>query len=83
MILADEVLTSDSSRYWEAAHYRDESLSPAERMASFDKQIVRDWLKQHWDGQGTPPVLPDEVVQRTQQRYRELIDRLTAIDETE
>lgn len=83
VILADEVLTSDSSRYWEAAHYRDESLSPAERMASFDKQIVRDWLKQHWDGQGTPPVLPDEVVQRTQQRYRELIDRLTAIDETE
>lgn len=78
VVLADEVLTSDSSRYWEAATYRDESRSPAERMASFDKQIVRDWLKANWDGQGTPPALPESVVLQTQAKYRELIDRLTA-----
>jgi phosphoribosylaminoimidazole-succinocarboxamide synthase len=47
-------------------------------MASFDKQIVRDWLAAHWDKQGTPPLLPDDVVARTAERYAELLDRLTA-----
>lgn len=75
--LADEVLTSDSSRYWDAEAWRTGS-TPAERMASFDKQIVRDWLAANWDRQGEPPVLPDEVVARTAARYRELIDRLGA-----
>ncbi|MEW2006849.1 phosphoribosylaminoimidazolesuccinocarboxamide synthase [Microbacterium sp. NPDC079208] len=75
--LADEVLTSDSSRYWDAEAWRTGS-TPAERMASFDKQIVRDWLAANWDKQGEPPVLPDEVVARTAARYRELIDRLGA-----
>jgi len=75
--LADEVLTADSSRYWDAEAWRS-GETPAERMASFDKQIVRDWLSTHWDKQGEPPVLPDEVVQRTASRYRELIERLTA-----
>lgn len=75
--LADEVLTSDSSRYWDAEAWRTGS-SPAERMASFDKQIVRDWLAANWDKQGEPPVLPEEVVARTAARYRELIDRLGA-----
>ncbi|WP_292787913.1 MULTISPECIES: phosphoribosylaminoimidazolesuccinocarboxamide synthase [unclassified Microbacterium] len=75
--LADEVLTSDSSRYWDAEAWRTGS-TPAERMASFDKQIVRDWLAANWDKQGEPPVLPEEVVARTAARYRELIDRLGA-----
>ncbi|MFD5213801.1 phosphoribosylaminoimidazolesuccinocarboxamide synthase [Microbacterium sp. NPDC058345] len=73
--LADEALTSDSSRYWDAAAWRSGS-TPDERMASFDKQIVRDWLAANWDKQGEPPALPDEIVARTADRYRELIDRL-------
>ena len=77
LTLADEVLTSDSSRYWDAAAWRDGS-TPAERMASFDKQIVRNWLAAHWDKTGTPPELPAEIVERTAARYRELLDRLTA-----
>jgi phosphoribosylaminoimidazole-succinocarboxamide synthase len=71
-VLADEVLTSDSSRYWDAAAYDE-----GRRGMSFDKQIVRDWLRSNWDGAGTPPALPPEVVQRTAGRYRELVDRLT------
>ncbi|MGB4137552.1 MAG: phosphoribosylaminoimidazolesuccinocarboxamide synthase [Microbacterium sp.] len=75
--LADEVLTSDSSRYWDAAAW-ESGTTPAERMASFDKQIVRNWLAAHWDRQGEPPALPKEIVSRTADRYRELIERLTA-----
>lgn len=74
--LADEVLTSDSSRYWDAAAYAAGS-TPEERMASFDKQIVRDWLAANWDKTDTPPQLPSEVVERTADRYRELLQRLT------
>ncbi len=77
MTLADEVLTSDSSRYWDAAAWAS-GTTPAERMASFDKQIVRDWLSANWDKQGTPPALPAEIVERTTARYRELLERLTA-----
>lgn len=73
--LADEALTSDSSRYWDAQAWRNGS-TPEERMASFDKQIVRDWLAANWDRQGEPPALPDEIVQQTAERYRELIERL-------
>ncbi len=76
MTLADEVLTSDSSRYWDAAAWRD-GETPAERMASFDKQIVRNWLAANWDKQGTPPELPAEIVERTAARYRELLELLT------
>ena len=75
--LADEVLTSDSSRYWDAEAWRT-GTTPSERMASFDKQIVRDWLAANWDKQGEPPVLPDDIVERTAARYRELIERLGA-----
>lgn len=75
--LADEVLTSDSSRYWDAESWRT-GATPSERMASFDKQIVRDWLAANWDKQGEPPVLPEDVVERTADRYRELIERLGA-----
>jgi phosphoribosylaminoimidazole-succinocarboxamide synthase len=73
LTLADEVLTSDSSRYWDAALY---AAGGPNRMDSFDKQIVRDWLAANWDKTGEPPVLPAEIVERTAARYRELIDRL-------
>lgn len=72
LVLADEVLTSDSSRYWDAA-----ALAEG-RVESFDKQIVRDWLAASWDGEGEAPALPEDVVARTSARYAELIARLTA-----
>ena len=75
LTLCDEVLTSDSSRYWDAATY---SAGGPNRLDSFDKQIVRDWLSANWDKTGTPPVLPDEIVTQTAERYRELISRLTS-----
>ncbi|MCL2516301.1 MAG: phosphoribosylaminoimidazolesuccinocarboxamide synthase [Microbacteriaceae bacterium] len=74
--LADEVLTSDSSRYWDLAAWQ-AGATPEERMASFDKQIVRDWLATNWDKQGTPPELPAVIVAQTAERYAELIERLT------
>ena len=74
--LGDEVLTSDSSRYWDASLYGDDSLPLKVRLSSFDKQIVRDWLSANWDGAGDPPELPAEIVERTAARYRELFDRL-------
>ncbi|GAA1326279.1 phosphoribosylaminoimidazolesuccinocarboxamide synthase [Leucobacter albus] len=77
LVLADEVLTSDSSRYWDATAYFDESLSGSAKLASFDKQIVRNWLAANWDKQGEPPVLPGEIVAQTHGRYRELYVRLT------
>ena len=77
LVLADEVLTSDSSRYWDASAYFDERNPRADRLASFDKQIVRDWLSANWDRQGEPPVLPEEIVSRTYDRYAELYARLT------
>jgi len=73
--LADEVLTSDSSRYWDAAAYA-AGATPAEKMTSFDKQIVRNWLSANWDKNGSPPVLPADIVERTADRYRELITRM-------
>ncbi|QEO14790.1 phosphoribosylaminoimidazolesuccinocarboxamide synthase [Agromyces intestinalis] len=77
--LADEVLTSDSSRYWDLDAYVSETI-PERRMASFDKQIVRDWLAANWDQDATehPPTLPHEIVAQTAARYRELLDRLGA-----
>ncbi|MFW0783312.1 phosphoribosylaminoimidazolesuccinocarboxamide synthase [Gordonia sp. CPCC 206044] len=71
LVLADEVLTPDSSRYWEAASYREGEVQP-----SFDKQIVRNWLTgpdSGWDraGDQTPPALPADVVDRTRARYIE------------
>lgn len=75
LTLADEVLTSDSSRYWDAETY---AAGGIHRLDSFDKQIVRDWLAGNWDRTGTPPVLPDEIVEKTAGRYRDLIERLTA-----
>jgi phosphoribosylaminoimidazole-succinocarboxamide synthase len=77
LTLCDEVLTSDSSRYWDAATY---VAGGPNRLDSFDKQIVRDWLSANWDKTGAPPVLPDEIVAQTAKRYRALISRLTAVE---
>lgn len=76
--LADEVLTSDSSRYWDLEAYLT-GPTPEIRMASFDKQIVRDWLAANWDrsSQAEPPTLPVEIVEQTAERYRALVERLT------
>jgi len=78
--LADEVLTSDSSRYWDAATY---AAGGPNRLDSFDKQIVRNWLSANWDKTGTPPELPAEIVEQTAVRYRELIERLTGSEHTD
>jgi phosphoribosylaminoimidazole-succinocarboxamide synthase len=73
IILIDEVLTPDSSRYWPKDTYR-----PGVSPPSFDKQFVRDWLETtDWDKASPPPVLPDEVVNKTAAKYQEALDRLT------
>jgi phosphoribosylaminoimidazole-succinocarboxamide synthase len=73
VILIDEVLTPDSSRYWPAADYR-EGISPP----SFDKQFVRDYLETlDWNKTPPAPQLPEEVVQRTSAKYIEAFERLT------
>ena len=72
-VLADEVLTADSSRYWPADSYRPGGSPP-----SFDKQYVRDFLSESgWRGDGAPPELPDQVVEGTSARYQELYHRIT------
>jgi phosphoribosylaminoimidazole-succinocarboxamide synthase len=73
LILIDEVLTPDSSRFWPADQY-----SPGKGQPSYDKQFVRDWLEQSgWDKNSKPPALPDEVVARTRGKYVEAYERLT------
>ncbi len=73
IILIDEVLTPDSSRFWPADEYR-EGISPP----SFDKQFVRDWLETTgWDKNSPPPELPPYVAERTAAKYREAYERLT------
>ena len=72
MILIDEVLTPDSSRFWPADTYRPGASPP-----SFDKQFVRDWLETTgWDKTSPPPALPDDVVARTAAKYHEALDCL-------
>lgn len=73
--LGDEVMTPDSSRFWDAEKYQ-----PGQTQASFDKQFIRDWLKSDesgWDGQGEIPALPEEIVEKTRARYVEAFERLT------
>jgi len=73
LILIDEVLTPDSSRFWPADRYQ-----PGAGQPSFDKQFVRDWLETTgWDKNSPPPQLPDEVVSRTREKYIEAYERLT------
>jgi phosphoribosylaminoimidazole-succinocarboxamide synthase len=73
LLLIDEVLTPDSSRYWDIANWR-----PGEEPVSFDKQFVRNWLDETgWDKESPPPELPDDVVRGTFERYLEAFQRLT------
>ncbi|MFO0879367.1 MAG: phosphoribosylaminoimidazolesuccinocarboxamide synthase [Gemmataceae bacterium] len=73
ILLIDEVLTPDSSRFWPADGYRVGASPP-----SFDKQFVRDWLETTtWDKNSPPPELPTEVVERTRAKYLEAYERLT------
>ena len=73
LALIDELLTPDSSRFWDASGY-----APGKSQPNFDKQFVRDWLDgQGWDHEPPAPVLPDDVVQRTRQRYVEAFEKLT------
>ncbi|TFH98978.1 phosphoribosylaminoimidazolesuccinocarboxamide synthase [Micrococcus lylae] len=77
IVLGDEVLTPDSSRFWDAEDYE-----PGRPQASFDKQFVRDWLtsaESGWDKSSgeQPPALPEDVVAKTRARYVEAYERLT------
>jgi phosphoribosylaminoimidazole-succinocarboxamide synthase len=73
IILADEVLTPDSSRFWDG-----ELWKPGGAQPSFDKQFVRDYLESiHWNKQAPAPNLPDEVVERTRAKYLEAFRRIT------
>jgi len=76
IVLADEVLTPDSSRFWDEVHYE-----PGQVVPSFDKQFVRDWLAHDsgWDkdGETPPPPLPSDIVAATRARYVEAYHRLT------
>ena len=73
IILADEVLTPDSSRFWERSAWKPGGAQP-----SFDKQFVRDYLESiHWNKQAPAPGLPEEVAERTQEKYLEAFRRLT------
>ncbi len=74
LVLIDEVLTPDSSRFWPLAGYQ-----PGQSQPSYDKQYVRDWLlSSGWDKTPPGPVLPDDVVKRTSEKYWEAYKRLTA-----
>ena len=79
LVLMDEVLTPDSSRYWPAESYVEGSNPP-----SYDKQFLRDWLEQvrihgkPWDKTPPAPHLPREVIEKTAEKYREALQRLTA-----
>jgi phosphoribosylaminoimidazole-succinocarboxamide synthase len=79
ILLIDEALTPDSSRFWPASQY-----APGHGQPSLDKQPVRDYLEEltargEWDKRPPPPQLPDEVVRRTSERYRDVFRRLTGV----
>ena len=75
IILIDEVMTPDSSRFWPADQYE-----AGRSQASYDKQFVRDWLEQSgWNKNSQPPILPDNVVKRTSVRYIEAYELLTGL----
>lgn len=73
IILIDEVLTPDSSRYWLSSEYQ-----PGKAQHNFDKQILRDYLEEiQWNKQPPPPLLPAEIIEGTRQRYLEAQRMLT------
>jgi phosphoribosylaminoimidazole-succinocarboxamide synthase len=75
VVLGDEAMTPDSSRFWDASAY-----APGGPQASFDKQFVRDWCERAgWDKEPPGPELPDEVVAGTRARYIEAFERLTGV----
>ena len=77
LVLADEVLTPDSSRFWPADQYQ-----PGKAQPSYDKQFVRDWLEETgWDKNSPPPPLAPEVVEKTRQKYVEAYRKLTGKDD--
>ena len=82
LVLMDEVLTPDSSRYWPVEGYAD-ALAQGENPPSYDKQFVRDWLEQAkvggkpWDKPAPAPRLPQDVIEKTAAKYREALERLT------
>jgi phosphoribosylaminoimidazole-succinocarboxamide synthase len=76
LLLIDEVMTPDSSRFWDAADYE-----PGRAQASYDKQFVRDWLEaQPWPKTAPGPELPEDVVAGTRTRYVEAFERITGTD---
>ena len=83
LVLMDEVLTPDSSRYWPVEGYQ-EALAQGANPPSYDKQFVRDWLEavrihgKPWDKTPPAPRLPAEVIEKTAAKYREALQRLTA-----
>ena len=74
IILIDEVLTPDSSRYWSASDY-----TPGVSPSSYDKQIVRDYLASMWDKVPPAPELPENIIKKTSQKYLEVFERLTGV----
>jgi phosphoribosylaminoimidazole-succinocarboxamide synthase len=83
LVLMDEVLTPDSSRYWPAESYQ-AAFAAGQNPPSYDKQFVRDWLEQvkvdgkPWDKTPPAPHLPQEVIAKTAAKYREALQRLTS-----
>lgn len=71
--LGDEVLTPDSSRYWDLKSH---SARGSRKPEGLDKQIVRDWLSKNWDRRGTPPGLPPQIVAATKEKYLEIFKRI-------
>ena len=75
IVLIDEVLTPDSSRFWDKDQYR-VGVSPV----SFDKQFIRDYLETtDWDKDSPPPPLPDDIVYKTRDKYLEILQRIKSI----
>ena len=72
IILGDEVLTPDSSRFWAADTY-----IVGEEQPSFDKQFVRNWLNANWDRTGEPPHLPEDVIKATSEKYIQAYEKIT------
>ena len=76
LVLIDEILTPDSSRFWPLDQYREEASQP-----SFDKQFIRDWLENSgWNKRPPPPSLPEDVIRKTSEKYLEAFKKLTGQD---
>jgi phosphoribosylaminoimidazole-succinocarboxamide synthase len=75
IILIDEILTPDSSRFWDKSLYR-----PGESPVSYDKQFIRDYLETtDWDKNSPPPPLPEEIISKTAEKYNEILNKIEAI----